>query len=317
MNIAFDTNVLLNEDEWCIRIVEKLFETDRPLFKLAMDDTRQLDEEYLRYEHLATEGTVLQKILQCIALDADEYVARLNRKLYKSEKKRLKRLPCKSCVRPTESTLIGMARRNKNTWVYLCGKHPSPIRRGYAHCRNKIRDEYLNNRKLQSTLNLLLDDFPLPDNCDDLAFILNRLSFSGDPTELERFECKRQLSEFLLEGQSSGDNDRFPKTVCAMLNKRGGYIFIGVEDGTFEITGFERSDKWKSVDDALQVLQAKIGVIEPNATEWVTPTPVKGIKDNKIVIAVYVKKSIHEHYYGDYMYRRNGNSNSIAKKRPK
>jgi hypothetical protein len=308
--IAFDTNMLLDKAEDCVRYIEEL-EAPSPRFKLALDKRGLIKKEYER-EHdkliAAREGlwgdSILAQLLDMIDRNG-AHVVNLEARLPKREKRSLKRLSCRDQI---ELTLFSIAKNYAGSaCVLLTGSLTGRVKRGYPTCYETIRQRYLrNNITVKDSLDRILHDPPCPSDYQSLKRILDNAQWKED----ERHEFKLVYTNKIAP--------RIAREVCGMLNNQGGYIFIGITDPRpdAQLTGFdwkhdgggvssssERKDAMVGfISTCIDPLPTKIVVREVDvpASNLIAHETTKDLPPNRLmVIAIYVPKGTESYCYYD------------------
>jgi len=323
MQVVFDTNALVTVHSGFRRfvglLIRELTDTDgRPVFKLTVDQAGEILGEYnevskrLRDEGSADRYTILGQVCQFITNNrGTNLVAESDGNLLPLE---LADLPA-GCRLPIEPSMFGIAHHAyaqpepEPTFVYwlddLCGYQP----RGYPAHHNFIRTRYLpHNEQARQWLEILVADGSPPDTWNDMNKMLDAIKACGEPQEGERHEFKgtppgsELVSPALVGVLSEKVLDELPSTVCAMLNKRGGTIFLGVDQKpNYAITGFKWASLGSDPDAARLKIESKLrsqdnglGITsypdERISVEIVKRIPTGQLGDDRMIVVVHVNR---------------------------
>jgi len=286
MRVAFDTNVLLSEIDDCKKILGKLIENESPEVKIAVDVGGLIEAEYMEESEKRQDRSILQDVTRLILSNAgvnDPYVERLDSNLLdqlpNSECTHLNPLQGPGChlLKPAERALLGIGHKyGHDAYVYLLGKATGDVQRCYTNHYDEVCNHVLkDNAQARETLDELLDK-PCPETYAALSAILNALNRNNAPREDERHDFKLQLDQTVFE--------KLPQTICAMLNKDGGYIFLGVSEKPYEVRGFY----WKEVGAAdedgvvLQIVSKINDSIDPPPGDRVRVSWIKRVPANAL-----------------------------------
>lgn len=340
INVVFDTNVLITEHRDCKEFVSELIaelknsDPTCPSIKLALDEEGEIRREYREQLYLLSERGEIPRTLNLRRLY--ELIQRLPRSDHRNPRggliaevtglppsEEFAFLSSKKCDRQIEPAMFGIVFNfhslpdPKYTFVYLTEDfHLSGgVPRGYPNELRDIRSRYLSkNDAIRELLKTLLDSGPRPETWGVVSRILSAVRACGNvPLEGERHEFKgtvihhEKITDTKVDTGILSDEvwEDMPKTVCSMLNKGGGYIFLGVrEKPTFEVTGFTWNQHGKTEEEVQQKLVNKLrDNIFPFDPEKVKVYIVKNILSStvpagKMIIAIHVqRKSRDEEYY--------------------
>jgi len=228
-------------------------------------------------------------------------LALINSELESGDKDLLDR---KGCGTPIEPSIFGILNEKpEETYAYLAEGLFLEVPRGYCPTvPDEIASRFLQkNRHTRELLKTLIDDGPPPDTWPVVEKILEAIKgCGGEPLEGECHEYKGtekvKKDGVLIDTGVISQNvfDDLPKTVCSMLNKRGGYIFLGIEEKpSFKVVGIT----WEKSEDANQTrVVSKIkDVIRGFPAHKVDHHIVKKIPPevlppNKMLIVIHVRR---------------------------
>jgi len=307
MKIAFDTNYLLNEDLLCVSLINRWLAGKPLLFKLALDAKGEIAGEYAEFAEKAPEESLLRCIWARVAddLSLGQVTTLLDCDSLPPD---LPELKIRHLNKPIEPELFRMGCNYDDVLVWLFGRSPGHKARGYCHHYNYVTSQYLKHN--ERLLKELMEMMTLPSCREALALLLEERQITGRVVETERLELKESISDTGVE--------KIARTASVMLNETGGNIFIGIRDGSGEITGVNFDDlRWADTGKAMEFLATKVNSIRPSPADLISTTPIK-MDDGKIVIGIHIKKgeTTETYCYGGWKYGRNGNTTSKVRKCP-
>jgi hypothetical protein len=329
IQIVFDTNVLLTElhgcKEFASQLIGELSNSDsaKPAIRLTLDKEGWIRREYseqlrrLEQSGQAARASNLRRLFEFISRmptnDGNPQEGLIAEVVGSPPSDELAFLSTKGCDRQIEPAMFGIvfnshrSREPKYTFVnimedtHLVGG----LNRGYPNVLPEIRERYLSkNDHLRELLKSLLVEGPRPESWQIVDRILSAARACGNvPLEGERHEFKGTMIDHNMGTGKSLDTGRFsshvfedlPKTLSSMLNKDGGYIFLGVrEKPTFEVCGFAWAALGRNEDEVQQRITNKLrDNIFPFEPEKVRVYIVKNIPSSilahdKMLVAIQV-----------------------------
>jgi Schlafen, AlbA_2 len=307
--VVFDTNTLLSEHDDCIDFVREFTAFFPPRFRIALDSSGYIEQDYSRAlaEGLSSgsdyikDSTLfhLTTMIEQMKGRDNPYVVWLDINLAKEDEAYLESI---GCGRPIEKALFGIAKTYPtDVYVALPGKAPFG-NRGYTARYSEIQSRFLfNNYNVRESLTRILRDSRCPEDYEALKRLLGTVAQYKVVQEGERNEYKRELNDDVRKD--------LPIEACGMLNKDGGYIFIGVEQsgGDFEIKGFKWAYKagliWKDKTEQ-SIVSTIVDSIFPSPAKKVLAKviemPEKDFSEDEVrermLVAIYVQKGGGEEY---------------------
>jgi hypothetical protein len=308
MQVVFDTNVLISSNpdtkDFVGQLMHELSRSDDPLFKVVLDSERAIQNEYReKLDQLLKAGEITRRsplsrlysqIRRMPSLGGNKHFIKVSGELTDpADREFLRR---RRADRPIEPSLFGVLRnsgRPKHTYVYLTGDYHGRFARGYPNCYKDICSHFLTyNNHARQLLKALLVNGRCPDTWEQMNGILEAIRVCGKPLEGERHEFKSTLDDQVY--------DDIPKTVCSLLNKDGGIIFIGIDETQdYQITGIPwqtcqldgRSSR--SVQELYDRVENKVRTVDPYSAEKIRVEVVKEIPASvmpaqNIVIVIHV-----------------------------
>lgn len=326
MRVVFDTNVLMSTnpdcEEFVARLLKEFAEWDEPVFKIALDAEGRLRQEYEKQfytladidpsERNSNLGELCSYFSRVSEPDANK-ITLVSGQMPRRDKKLLRKRGCGSRV---EHSLFGVARKKpRETYLYLAEGLSLKVPRGYSSgIPSDVRSRLLSkNNHAREVLKTLIEDGPPPDTWQIVEKILAAIKgCGGEPLEGECHEFKSthkcMKDEVLVDTGIISQNvfDDLPKTVCSMLNKRGGYIFLGIEEKpSFNVVGIT----WDKSEDANQTkivskLKDAIQNFPAHKVDHhiVKNIPVCVLPANKMLIVIHVRRKAQK----DPFYRATG-----------
>jgi hypothetical protein len=288
MTVAVDTNILLSrDDEGCLEFFQYLkMDSPSPSFYVALDKNGEILREYEKYGY--GRESWIRQVLKRIWDKPDHYAMRIDYDFQPDQEKILSQV---GCEKPIEPQLIGLASIRPE----IMAIYPRDIQR-------KIPREYPRQLRRLQALGLARNMLPLGEALkririphvdfktrEDLeSFLDYHCSVEGVRTESEIHEFKGPgkilTYEMLVD---------IAEAVCCLINKRGGWIFVGVnKDG--RIAGFlpiyKRGGKpaVNGTDEIQNILLQEIGNIRPSPAQLVSMSAV-GVGRGRIVISIFVR----------------------------
>ncbi len=269
MRVVFDTNVLMTGfpdcEEFVNRLLDEFAKWDDPVFKIALDVEGKIVEEYKTkfYEMTARDPLKrrsnlgkLYEYLRRVSDGGSSKIVLVKSELADDDKDLLDE---KGCGNPIEPSIFGIvSEKPEETYAYLANGLSLEVPRGYCSTvYNEIASRFLHkNQHTRELLKTLIEDGPPPDTWPVVKKILEAIkACGGQPLEGECHEFKGTIKENHGAVDTGVLNrpdvlGKLPKTVCSMLNKRGGYIFLGIDgEPNFKVTGFI---KWDDSEDVVQ-----------------------------------------------------------------
>jgi hypothetical protein len=321
MQVVFDTNVLISQNpdtkDFVGQLMHEFSRSDSPLFKVVLDSERAIQDEYkAKLDQLMKTGEITRQsplhrlysqIRRMASLSSNKHFIKVSGTL--TDQTDIDFLRQCNAVQPIEPSLFGVLRNSpqpKLTYVYLMGDSQGRFNRGYPCCYADIRSRFLTyNDYARELLKALLFNGRCPDTWAHMNSVLEAIRVCGKPLEGERHEFKSTLDDAVY--------DDLPKTVCSLLNKDGGVIFLGVDEtSNYQITGIPwqscqldgRSSQ--SAQELYDRVENKVRTVDPYPAEKIRIEVVKGIPANvmstqNIVIVIHVlgRERSERWYYAD------------------
>ena len=346
MQIVFDTNVLLAESpeikEFVTEVITEIIHYNphpgEPLngLTIAIDEEGEIFKEYQQtfydlyskgaIDRISPLGLIYEHIKRNQSSTQHQPGPVIKLKSAFGKTSDLEFLVDNSCGLPIEPSMFGIVvNYPKSTYVFHMGNFQGIKPRGYPAIYNQIRHRYLQyNEYTRILLKTLIEDGPFPGHYNGLSRLLEAIRVCGAPLEGERYEFKgtvikhnKDTNERIDTGVLSNSVlEDLPKTVCSMLNKNGGYIFLGVrEKPNFEITGFNCTEQNSSADDIQKEIEHRLSShIFPYDSQKIIIDFVKGIptptlSPHRMVMAIQVKRKNR----AEDPYRANGNTGKKRK----
>lgn len=278
-------------------------------FNLALDDQDIILNEYRQSARAKPkqEAIVRQIVGQIINFGNKGYVKKLRCDLPKPA---LDVLQPYGCDKSIERELFGLSINDPQVYVVYLPGGKGTISRGYSTNMQHLNKKGLGTNFIPvcEAVDALEETTKVFHSSKDIE---NFLDIAGNKTGDKRGE-----HECLEFKGSSGilrheQMIRVVEAVCAMLNKGGGWVFLGVQDdGT--VDGIEQKYKSSSdppkdhnADSLQRIVAQEIGRIRPNALHLVSVSSVD-IGNNRIVIPIFVRGSERRYIYGGIEWIRVG-----------